>query len=108
MLSSAHRSPLFFTLLALLADTIASPDRKPGRIDDGTGCGISQMGFGGAMGGIVFGEVAGYLLDRGFDYSLVFRIAGTFHIAAFLIILVALPTIEPLSREGKWSYGEAQ
>ena len=32
-------------------------------------------------------RVAGYLLDHGFGYSVVFRIAGTFHVVAFLIIL---------------------
>jgi len=54
------------------------------------------VGFGGAMGGIAFGEIVGYLLDHGFGYSLVFRIAGTLHIAAFLIILVAIPVLLPL------------
>ena len=54
------------------------------------------VGFGGAMGGIVFGEVVGYLLDHGFGYSTVFRIAGTFHIAAFLIILLTIPVLVPL------------
>jgi ACS family hexuronate transporter-like MFS transporter len=54
------------------------------------------VGFGGAMGGIVFGEVVGYLLDHGFGYSAVFRIAGALHIVAFLIILVAVPVLLPL------------
>jgi MFS transporter, ACS family, hexuronate transporter len=54
------------------------------------------VGFGGAMGGIAFGEVVGYLLDHGFGYSVVFRIAGTLHIAAFLIILTAIPVLLPL------------
>jgi MFS transporter, ACS family, hexuronate transporter len=53
------------------------------------------VGFGGAMGGIVFGEVAGWLLDHGFGYSTVFGLAGLFHVTAFLIILIALPTIAP-------------
>jgi ACS family hexuronate transporter-like MFS transporter len=55
------------------------------------------VGFGGAMGGIVFGEVVGYLLDRGFGYGIVFGIAGVLHIAAFLIILASIPAVEPLS-----------
>jgi MFS transporter, ACS family, hexuronate transporter len=57
------------------------------------------VGFGGAMGGIAFGEVVGYLLDHGFGYSTVFRIAGTLHIAAFLIILIAVPVLLPLKLE---------
>jgi MFS transporter, ACS family, hexuronate transporter len=66
------------------------------------------VGFGGAMGGIVFGEIAGYILDHGFGYNLVFGLAGTLHVAAFLIILTAIPVVEPLSLESKFSYGEVQ
>jgi len=62
------------------------------------------VGFGGAMGGIVFGEVVGYLLDHGFGYSAVFRIAGTFHIAAFLIILLTIPILLPLKFEPQLNY----
>jgi MFS transporter, ACS family, aldohexuronate transporter len=54
------------------------------------------VGFGGAMGGIAFGEVAGYLLDHGFGYGTVFALAGSFHVVAFLIILTAVPSIAPL------------
>jgi MFS transporter, ACS family, hexuronate transporter len=66
------------------------------------------VGFGGAMGGIVFGELAGYLLDRGFGYSAVFAVAGTLHIAAFLIVLTAIPSMLPLRLERRLSYGGAQ
>jgi ACS family hexuronate transporter-like MFS transporter len=62
------------------------------------------VGFGGAMGGIAFGEVVGYLLDHGFGYSVVFRIAGTLHIAAFLIILTAIPVLLPLKLEPQLKY----
>ena len=55
------------------------------------------VGFGGALGGIVFGELAGYLLDHGFGYSSVFAIAGLLHVAAFLIILAFVPIVEPLT-----------
>jgi MFS transporter, ACS family, aldohexuronate transporter len=55
------------------------------------------VGFGGAMGGIAFGEVVGYLLDHGFGYSTVFALAGTLHIAAFLIILACIPTVDALT-----------
>jgi MFS transporter, ACS family, hexuronate transporter len=66
------------------------------------------VGFGGAMGGIAFGEVAGYLLDHGFGYSAVFGIAGMLHVVAFLIILAAVPTILPLPLERTFSYGGVQ
>jgi len=62
------------------------------------------VGFGGVMGGIAFGEVAGYLLDHGVGYSAVFRIAGTLHMIAFLIILVAIPVLSPLKLEPQLSY----
>ena len=55
------------------------------------------VGFGGAIGGIVFGEVVGYLLDHGFGYGVVFTIAGMLHVFAFLIILLAIPVIGPLT-----------
>jgi len=54
------------------------------------------VGFGGAMGGIVFGEIAGFLLDRGLGYGVVFGIAGLLHLAAFAIILTLIPAVEPL------------
>lgn len=53
------------------------------------------VGFGGAMGGIAFGQIVGYLLDRGFGYGFVFSLAGTFHVIAFLVILVAIPVFQP-------------
>jgi MFS transporter, ACS family, hexuronate transporter len=54
------------------------------------------VGFGGAMGGIVFGQLAGYMLDHGFGYGAVFAIAGTLHVVAFVIILVTIPVMLPL------------
>jgi ACS family hexuronate transporter-like MFS transporter len=62
------------------------------------------VGFGGAMGGIAFGEIVGYLLDHGFGYGVVFRIAGTLHIAAFLIILTTIPVLMPLKLERQPNY----
>jgi ACS family hexuronate transporter-like MFS transporter len=65
------------------------------------------IGFGGAIGGIAFGQLAGYLLDHGFGYGLVFTLAGTFHVAAFLLILATIPTVRPLSLHRKLSYSGA-
>ena len=61
------------------------------------------IGFGGAIGGIAFGELAGYLLDHGFGYETVFRLAATFHVIAFLIILVTVPRIGPLNMSQKFA-----
>ena len=59
------------------------------------------IGFGGAIGGIIFGELAGYLLDHGFGYESVFKIAATFHVIAFLVILIAVPRVAPLNMAQK-------
>lgn len=59
------------------------------------------VGFGGAMGGIAFGQLVGYLLDHGIGYGVVFILAGTFHVAAFMVILAAIPRIAPDDVERK-------
>jgi ACS family hexuronate transporter-like MFS transporter len=51
-------------------------------------------GLGGALGGVVFGLVVGYLLDHGFGYGVVFSIVSTFHLLAFLVILVAIRKVQ--------------
>jgi MFS transporter, ACS family, aldohexuronate transporter len=55
------------------------------------------VGFGGAMGGVVFGQLVGYLLDHGFGYGLVFSLAGSFHVIAFGVICLAIPSIHSLN-----------
>ncbi len=62
------------------------------------------VGFGGAMGGIAFGQLVGYLLDHGFGYGVVFTLAGTFHVVAFVIILATIPAIPSVSLERKLSF----
>src|SRR5207248_487419 len=57
------------------------------------------VGFGGALGGIVFGQCVGYLLDHGAGYAPVFAIAGMLHVIAFLIIVAAVPVVAPLQLE---------
>ena len=54
------------------------------------------VGFGGAMGGVVFGQLVGYLLDHGHGWSLVFGLAGSLHLLAFATICLAIPSIQPL------------
>jgi ACS family hexuronate transporter-like MFS transporter len=65
------------------------------------------VGFGGAMGGIAFGQLVGYLLDHGFGYGVVFSLAGTFHVAAFIIILATVPVIHRLDLERRLSHSGA-
>jgi ACS family hexuronate transporter-like MFS transporter len=59
------------------------------------------VGFGGAMGGVVFGQLVGYLLDHGFGYGVVFTLAGSFHLVAFAVICLAIPRIEPLALDAR-------
>jgi ACS family hexuronate transporter-like MFS transporter len=66
------------------------------------------VGFGGAMGGIVFGQLVGYLLDHGFGYGAVFCIAGALHVAAFLIVLVTIPVLAPLNLQRHLSFEGAR
>ena len=62
------------------------------------------VGFGGAIGGIIFGELVGYLLDHGFGYGVVFTLAGTFHIVAFVVILLTIPAVRPLELHPKLGF----
>ena len=55
------------------------------------------VGFGGAMGGAVFGLVAGYLLQHGFGYQTLFILVGSFHLVGFLAIVLVGGRIQPLS-----------
>jgi MFS transporter, ACS family, aldohexuronate transporter len=57
------------------------------------------VGFGGAMGGVVFNLAVGRILDSGLGYATVFGIVGTFHVVAFVVILLTIPVIRPLSAE---------
>jgi MFS transporter, ACS family, hexuronate transporter len=54
------------------------------------------VGFGGAMGGVVFGLIAGRMLDSGSGYGPVFAAVSTFHVIAFLLILVTIREVRPL------------
>ena len=57
------------------------------------------VGFGGAMGGVVFGLVVGYLLDHGFGYQTVFAIVSTLHVLAFGVVCVTVPQVKLLVQE---------
>jgi MFS transporter, ACS family, hexuronate transporter len=54
------------------------------------------VGFGGAIGGVLFGLAVGYLLDHGFAYGPVFGLVSTFHVAAFCVILLAIRVVRPI------------
>ena len=60
------------------------------------------VGLGGALGGVVLGQLAGYLLDHGFTYGPVLMIAGSLHVAAFLLILLTVRSINPLPAKAEF------
>lgn len=66
------------------------------------------VGCGGALGGVVFGQVVGTMLDRGFGYGPVFALAGSLHVLAFLIVCTVIPIIRPLSLAGSRGTPSAQ
>jgi ACS family hexuronate transporter-like MFS transporter len=55
-----------------------------------------MIGFGGAIGGAIFGVVAGLLLSHGFGYGTLFFIVGTFHLIGFFAILLLGGRLHPL------------
>jgi ACS family hexuronate transporter-like MFS transporter len=55
------------------------------------------VGFGGAMGGVCLGQVVGWMRDHGYSYAPALLLTGSMHIAAFIVICIAIPTIQPLS-----------
>jgi ACS family hexuronate transporter-like MFS transporter len=66
------------------------------------------VGFGGAMGGIAFGQLVGYLLDHGIGYGVVLTLAGMFHVVAFVVILLAIPMFQPEDIERRLTYQGAR
>jgi ACS family hexuronate transporter-like MFS transporter len=54
------------------------------------------VGFGGAMGGIVFGLVVGRLLDHGFGYGPVFAVVSVLHVIGFCVILLSIRVVGPI------------
>lgn len=55
------------------------------------------------MGGVVFNQVAGRMLDAGFGDGPVFALVSTFHVLAFALILVTIRVIRPIETEGAHS-----
>jgi len=90
LFSLAYFGQQSWSTLVMVLPTDLFPHRVVGAV-------AGLVGFGGAMGGIAFGQLVGYLLDHGFGYGPVFVLAGTFHVVAFLVILATIPTVRPLA-----------
>jgi len=90
--SVAYFGQQSWSTLVMVLPTDLLPRRVVGSV-------AGLVGFGGAMGGIVFGQLVGYLLDHGIGYGVIFTLAGMFHVFAFAIILVTIPQFQPADIE---------
>jgi ACS family hexuronate transporter-like MFS transporter len=54
------------------------------------------VGLGGAFGGIMMGQGAGWALDHGYSYTPVLVVAASLHVVAFVVICVTIPHIRQL------------
>ena len=54
------------------------------------------VGFGGAMGGVLLGQVVGWLRDHGYSYTPALAISGSLHLLAFALICLVIPNIQKL------------
>jgi ACS family hexuronate transporter-like MFS transporter len=55
------------------------------------------VGFGGAMGGVLLGQIVGYLRDHGYSYTPALVISGSLHVVAFVVICLGIPRIHALA-----------
>jgi ACS family hexuronate transporter-like MFS transporter len=78
-----------WSTLVMILPTDLFPKRAVGTV-------AGLVGLGGAMGGIAFGQLAGYLLDHGVGYAPIFVLVSTFHVLAFGLILLMVRTVRPL------------
>jgi ACS family hexuronate transporter-like MFS transporter len=95
--SVAYFGQQSWSTLVMVLPTDLLPRRVVGSV-------AGLVGFGGAMGGIAFGQLVGYLLDHGVGYGVVLTLAGTFHVAAFAVILIAIPVFQPEDIERRLTY----
>lgn len=66
------------------------------------------IGFGGAIGGAVFGVIAGWLLAHGLGYATLFVLFGSFHVIAYIAILLLEGKLQPLGSAGDAAMGFSQ
>ena len=78
-----------WSTLVMILPTDMSPKRAVGTL-------AGLVGLGGAMGGVVLGQVVGYLRDHGSSFTPVLIIAGSLHVLAFIVLCVGIPHIRPL------------
>jgi len=55
------------------------------------------VGCGGALGGVLLGQIVGWLRDHGYSYTPALVLSGSMHVAAFALICLVIPKIQPLT-----------
>lgn len=78
-----------WSTLVMILPTDMIPKRSLGTV-------AGMVGFGGAMGGVVLGQIAGYLRDHQYSYTPILIISGSLHVLAFLLICIMIPRIRSL------------
>lgn len=78
-----------WSTLVMILPTDMIPKRAVGTL-------AGLVGFGGAMGGVLLGQAVGWLRDHGYSYQPALIIAGSLHIAAFILICLVIPKIQSL------------
>lgn len=78
-----------WSTLVMILPTDLVPRRALGKF-------AGLVGMGGAFGGIVLGQTAGWMLDHGFSYAPVLTIAASLHLIAFALICVTAPKLQML------------
>lgn len=79
-----------WSTLVMILPTDMIPKRAVGTL-------AGLVGFGGAMGGILLGQVVGWLRDNSYSYTPALVIAGSLHVIAFILICLAIPKIQRLN-----------
>jgi ACS family hexuronate transporter-like MFS transporter len=89
LFSIAFLGHQWWSTMVMVLPTDLFPKRAVGTV-------AGLVGMGGAFGGVVLGQVAGYLLDHGYSYGPILIIAGSLHVTAFFLMLATVRSMDPL------------
>jgi ACS family hexuronate transporter-like MFS transporter len=89
LFSVAFLGHQWWSTMVMVLPTDLFPKRALGTV-------AGLVGMGGALGGVVLGQLAGYLLDHGSSYEPILIIAGSLHVVAFFLMLATVRSMNPL------------
>ena len=95
LFSIAFLGHQWWSTMVMVLPTDLFPQRAIGTV-------AGLVGMGGALGGVVLGQLAGYLLDHGSSYAPILIIAGSLHVAAFFLMLATVRSMNPLPLNPKY------